>query len=282
MPYSQALSTNNPGYVIILIDQSASMLEPLANGSAKADECARAVNRILRELGLACTSGINVKNRCDVSVLSYGAKGSVVSNGFSGCLTEKPIVAMKELVCNVQRIEIVKRKVPDGAGGYVEIDDEFPIWIEPLGVGSTPMGEAFYQAYNLVVEWTSQHPRSFPPVVINITDGQPNDEALAQEAAVKLSKTGTQDGYTLVLNIHISSQSGGLAQKVELPAAMEELPDQYARFLFSISSELAPAMIERAYLIGMQPAPKARGLVYNADAESMVRLLDIGTRSKLG
>lgn len=278
MPYKESLSTSHPGYLLLLIDQSASMADPFPGGGIKAEECAKAVNRVLREIGLACTVGMDVKNRCDISVLSYGSMGSDVKNAFIGFLGSKPTANMQELVTNVSRIETIKRKVSDGAGGLVEIDDDFPIWIEPTASGSTPMGIAFRNASRLVEAWTANHMSCFPPIVINITDGEPNDIAMAKDTVQKLMQTGTNDGQTLVLNIHISDSH---SNRIELPSKPEELPDRYSRFLFDISSVLPSVMIERAHALGFNPMPQARGMVYNADAEAMIRLLDIGTRANL-
>jgi uncharacterized protein YegL len=277
MPYSESLSGQNPGYIVILIDQSGSMSDRFGGGS-KAEECAKAVNRVLKELGKACTSGTEVKNRCEISILSYGKSGNSIVNGFSGNLASQAVVTMPELVANCLRVDKVKRKMSDGAGGLVELDDDFPIWVEPAAIGGTPMAEAFQEAYNLVSNWTQSHKSSFPPVVINITDGEPNDESQAKTAALQLSQTGTDDGNTLILNAHISTKMGG---KVELPSSANGLPDSNAQFLFNISSELPPVMLDGARAVGFEPSNGARGFVYNADAEVMIRLLDIGTKPKL-
>lgn len=282
MPYYQSLSRENPGYIVILIDQSGSMSSNFGGttGGSKAQECAKAVNRVLREIGLACTVGQEIRNRCDISVLSYGASGNAAKNAFSGSLASKQIVTIQELAQNCLRVDTVKMKVSDGAGGLVEIDDQFPIWIEPVANGGTPMAAAFEMAYNIVDTWTKSHQASFPPVVINITDGAPDSQSDAQNSASKLSQTATSDGNTLILNIHISE---GRSARVELPSSSSELPvgDGNAKFLFDISSELPPVMRERAGAVGYKPVTGAKGFVYNADAETMIRLLDIGTKAKL-
>ncbi len=273
-----SLGSEHPGYIIILIDQSGSMSSPFkgSSGGSKADECAKAVNRVLREIGLACTVGINVKNRAEISVISYGKYGDKAINAFAGKLYQSPIVTMQELVTNVSRIDTVKRKISDGAGGLVEIDEQFPIWIEPAAVGGTPMTEAFEKAYQLVQGWVVDHSNCFPPTVINITDGAPNNQSSARTAAVKLAQTSTNDGNTLILNAHISD---GNAARVELPSQKSELPqgDSNAEFLFDISSELPPLIMERAMGAGFSPKQGARGFVYNADAETMIKLLNFGT-----
>lgn len=277
MPYKESLTRQNPGYIVILMDQSGSMVDPFGGGS-KAEECAKAVNRVLKELGMACTSGTEVKNRCEISILSYGKSGNTIVNGFSGNLASQAVVTMPELVANCLRIDKVKRRVPDGAGGLVEIDYDFPVWVEPAAIGGTPMAEAFQEAYNLVSNWTQSHRSSFPPVVINITDGEPNDKSKAKTAALQLSQTGTDDGNTLILNAHISTKMGG---KVELPSSENGLPDSNAKFLFNISSQLPQVMLDIARGVGFEPSNGARGFVYNADAEVMIKLLDIGTKTDL-
>lgn len=278
MPYTMSLGSEHPGYIVILIDQSGSMCSSFGGsvGGSKAEECAKAVNRVLREIGFACTVGTNVKNRVDISVISYGKSGSNAINAFAGNLAQQPIVTMQELVNNVLRIDTVKRKTSDGAGGLVEVDDQFPIWIEPAAVGGTPMTEAFNQAYQLVQGWVSSHPNSFPPTIINITDGAPDSQSSARVSAQKLAQTGTNDGNTLILNAHISE---GNAARVELPSQKSELPqgESNAEFLFDISSELPSIIIERAMVAGFTPKQGARGFVYNADAETMIKLLNFGT-----
>jgi len=87
----------------------------------------------------------------------------------------------------------LKRKVSDGAGGLVEVDEVMRVFVEPTASNGTPMAEAFKQAYTGVEKFISNHRDSFPPVVINITDGEPNDSINADaEALIKLLQFGSQ------------------------------------------------------------------------------------------
>jgi hypothetical protein len=280
MSYSQEISRATPGYLVILIDQSFSMYYPFGSGTGtKAKECATAVNRVLRETVLACTDGEEIKNSCDISVLGYGKLKDSAENAFSGALANKSVVTIQELTEHCLRVETIKRKVSDGAGGLVEIDDQFPIWIESAAVGETPMAEAFELASTLVREWINGHPSSFPPVVINITDGEANSLPAARGAAEVLTQQQTKDGKTLLLNAHISD---GAEPEIILPASVEQLPqgDSYAQFLFEISSELPAIMLERAAAAGWNPSPYAKGFVYKAKLETLIQLLEIGTKAE--
>lgn len=233
MPYSEPLSTQNPGCILILIDQSGSMTDSFAGsgGGRKSEECAKAVNRVLREMGLSCTAGLEIKDRCEVSVIGYGASGSDAYIALAGPLHNKSLVTMTDLLNNCLRVDTVKVKMPDGAGGLVEIDDQIPIWVDAVAMGGTPMGAAFEAAYEIVQDWTQHHSDSFPPVIVNITDGIPDDRNETQKAVSELMKTGTNQGLTLILNAHIASSS---AANISFPAAEEELPqsDSDAKFLF--------------------------------------------------
>jgi hypothetical protein len=279
MPYNQEISRANPGYIVILLDRSFSMCYPYNNGGTKAQECATAVNRVLRETVLACTDGDEIKNSCDISVLGYGTLDNAAVNAFSGVLAAKPTVTIQDLTENCLRVETIKRKVSDGAGGLVEIEEQFPVWIESAAVGETPMTEAFQMAGELVGNWIQEHPNSFPPVIINITDGEANSLPTARSAAQVLTQLKTEDGNALLLNAHIA---GGMESEIILPASPEKLPkgDSYAQFLYEISSELPPVMLERAAAAGWNPSPFAKGFVYKAKLETMIQLLEIGTKAE--
>jgi hypothetical protein len=56
------------------------------------------------------------------------------------------------------------------------------------------------------------------------------------------------------------------------------LPDQYAKLLFRISSDLPGYMRAAAGAEGYQISDGAKGFVFNADLVSVIRFLDIGTR----
>ena len=92
--------------------------------------------------------------------------------------------------------------VSDGAGGLVETKVKFPVWFDPVAENGTPMREAIELARDILRLWIVEHRRSYPPIVINITDGEPNDDPT--EAAGKLMALETEDGNVLLYNLHLS------------------------------------------------------------------------------
>jgi len=263
MSYSNVpIGASNPGLIIIMVDQSYSMTDPYGTGQKK-DIAASAVNRVIHEVGLACQSGHITKDRCYLAVIGYGEKVEALVNGHISEIVENP----KELK------KIVKKQL-DEAGGLIEVPEEMPIWINPEANNGTPMHQAFDAAYQIAEEWISNNPDNFPPVIINITDGEPNHPDETKDAANRLMGLSTSDGNTLILNAHISNAAAG---EISLPNNDAGLYDQYAKFLFDISSVLPETLFQAAKNAGFSPQPDARGFVFNAKAETMISLLNFGS-----
>jgi hypothetical protein len=83
----------------------------------------------------------------------------------------------------------------------------------------------------------------------------------------------------LLFNAHLSDKPN---RPIEFPAEEAGLPDNFARLLFRMSSELPPQLWEAAKSAGLPVAPHARGFVFNADLVAVNRFLDIGTRVAQG
>ena len=80
----------------------------------------------------------------------------------------------------------------------------------------------------------------------------------------------------LFFNCHISDQP---TQPVVFPANDAELPDDFARTLFEVTSPLPENLAEQARAEGMNLAADARGFAFNADLTELIRFLDLGTRA---
>ncbi len=276
MPYSAEISRRNPGCFIFLLDQSGSMEDPFGGGEKgrkKSDELATIINKLIHNLSIRCAKSDSIYDYFHVGVIGYG-KDTVVASAFEGDLAGRDIVPMSELAEHPLRIEDRSKKVDDGAGGLVEQTVKFPIWFDAKNAGGTPMCGALRAAAEIVQRWVSEHSKGFPPIVINITDGEATDGEPLQDAKA-LESLGTDDGASLLFNIHLSSASGA---PLELPAATDRLPDNFAKLLFEMSSPLTPFMIERAKEMGMPAEEGSRGFVFNAQPVQVIQFLDIGTR----
>jgi hypothetical protein len=274
MPYAAELSRANPTCFVFLIDQSSSMAEPFGvqADKPKAQGVADGINRLLQNLVLKCAKSEGVRDYFHVGVIGYGGR---VEWALSGKLAGQKLVPISQIADNPLRVDQRTRKVDDGSGGLVDQQFRLPIWFEATAGGRTPMCQAITEATKAVTEFIGRFPNSFPPLVINITDGKATD-GNPEMTAYSVRNLATADGNVLFFNAHLSSKD---AKPVEYPAREADLPDPEARMLFRMSSVLPPKLYEAAKSEGFTITEQARGFVFNADSVSVLRFLDIGTRT---
>jgi hypothetical protein len=273
LPYSAEISRNNPTAILFLLDQSSSMLEPFGGqpDKRKADGVADALNRLLQNLVLKCAKADGIRDFFHVGMIRYGGR---VESAFGGPLAGATLVPVSKIADNPLRVEMRTRKVDDGAGGLIDQNFKFPVWFEARPTGRTPMCEAFAKAKEFLTVFLGVQPKCYPPLVINITDGKPTDGD-PLEPAKALRALASKDGNVLLFNAHISDKQN---HPIEFPSDESSLPDDYAKLLFRLSSELPPKLLEAAKTDRFPVGPKSRGFVFNADLVAVIRFLDIGTR----
>jgi uncharacterized protein YegL len=273
MPYTAEISRARPSCFVFLIDQSGSMQESWGGeaGKSKADALATIINRLLQNLVLKCAKSEGVRDYYDVGVIGYGAS---VGPAFSGPLAGKELAPIGEIANQPARVEERTKKIDDGAGGLLDQNIKFPVWFDSVANGGTPMCQAMSRAQSILGRWVTEQPTSFPPIVINITDGQSTDgDPTSAAAALKALKT--EDGELLLFNIHVSSTS---SSPIQFASDESSLPDDYSKALFRMSSVLPDYMKSIAAEEGIPVGASPRGFVFNGDMVSVIRFLDIGTR----
>jgi hypothetical protein len=273
--YSQAWSASRPGCLILLLDQSGSMSDPFGfsqagAGRRKCDMVATVLNGFLNELivtnTIAQKDGTTmVRPRADVAVLGY--QGSFVGSILGGPLEGRTFVTLPELQTHPLTIERRTKREIDEVGMEVEIPVQFPLWVKPAAKAGTPMCAALRQAQDLASQWTRINPDSYPPVIINVTDGMANDGD-PMEVARRFSDISTNDGQALFFNVHITDINSA---PISYPASEQELPhDRYAQKLFAMSSLIPETSLALLRSLWAHPVfPGARGLIFNGDAASV-------------
>ncbi|HRK28233.1 MAG TPA: hypothetical protein PK239_13230 [Chitinophagales bacterium] len=279
--YSAKIRRDQPTALVFLIDQSGSMgggsLTIDGKTMSKADAAARIVNAALRELLKKSTKNDELRNYIDIAIIGYG-KESKANMAWSGKLAGKTWVNMAELDENAEKTVISSWVFfPDGSSE--EEKATVSSWFKPVASGLTPMLSAIQKATDLVREWIANgHNSSFPPVVINITDGEATDAKAPAllKAAETLSELRTDDGQVLFLNCHLSETEG---DSVFFPNDKNELPpDEYARLLFDMSS-----VMPEKYRSEVEQIKKAasglnyKGMTFNADGTRLVQFITVGT-----
>lgn len=273
MKYTAEISRTNPTLLVVLIDQSASMADPIGSGGGqKQTVLADVVNKLLQNLVIKCNKEAGILDYFYVGVLGYG--GDAVTPALGGALAGREVVTISDIAYGNSRYEDREKLVSDGVGGLVQTLVTIPIWLDPKADGGTPMVTALDAAHRIVAAWVVAHPHSFPPIVINITDGEASDGD-PRHAAERLRAEACADGEALLFNVHLSKSD---AQSVSFPSGETALPDECARQLYAMSSELPPPFAATARSLDFKVSSGAKAFVFNAGLVELVKFIEIGTR----
>ena len=245
----------------------------------KAEAVAGITNDLLFELVERARRSDGIRDYYDIAVIGYSGDDEVRSLLPDGEeLVPVSALAAREMPV---RTEVIEHRLPDGSIALREIPA--PSWIEPQAAGQTPMCEALRRVRDIAAEWTARaaNAESFPPVVFNITDGEATDcdEEELRAVAEEIKALRTADGNVLVVNIHIAAADTSAASF--FPSEEEpRYPNRYAALLYDCSSVM-PAVFDEAIRAAKGPGavPPFRGVSYNASADELVAMLNIGSIS---
>ena len=275
-PYSQEISRQNKALFLFLLNQSFSMEEPFgSSGNRKCDGLASAINVWLQNMTILSSGEEGIKDWMDVGVLGYRTDAEanpIIESALQGASADRPAVSIAQLGTNPARIDTKIQHIPDEqTGKMIEVPAEVPVWIDPMAEGGSPMCHVLYRAHETLNEWIGRHQNSFPPIVVNITDGrsQDGDPTSYAEAVRELS---TNNGNVLMMNCHLSTTT---ADPLLFPTGEKGLPDELAWVLFRTSSVLPEPFHRYAVAEGIPLQENARGVVLNADMTCLVQFLNI-------
>lgn len=268
-------SSATPGLLIILLDQSGSMLSDY-EGTTRTSFASLAVNKVIDNIIQKNFDGDAPKNRCFISVIGYNHNVKELCSGW-----------LKELDENPLRYETLKKKTPDGAGGICEIEVKQPVWVEPITQdGATNMLGALNLAKDLAEQWISDNPDGPAPVIINISDGVPyydgkNPRVCMQETvtlAKEIMNMSNSDGNVLIFNAQIDKSSG----TVVCPSDRSKVSQEEAQFLFDITSEIPDSYKAAAAKNELPIENGSRGCIFGADGVQLIQLIDFGSSKGQG
>ena len=247
-----------------------------------AESAARIVNQQINELVLRCIKSNEVRHYYDIAVIGYGEEAY---SGWNGDLEGRTFVSPEELRNNPFKKITVREEKRTRKGSVIK-EVEKVQWMEARHDGSwTHVHKAFDMAHGLLEEWMKEHHDKdcYPPTIINITDGEFNGatkEHVLQQAN-ELKSMFTNDGNVILFNIHFTASKS--AEEIVCPIEKSELNgNAYAETLFDMSSLLPLRYnddIARNLNDNRQGRHVAMGV--NADATSLIKLMDIGTPTNM-
>lgn len=283
--YTAQITRNTPTAFIFLVDHSISMKKMttlFGEEMTMAEAASRIVNRQINELVLRCIKSNEVRHYYDIAVIGYGEEAY---SGWKGELEGRDFVSPEELRDHPYK-KIITREEKRTRKGVVVKEVEKVQWMEARHNGRrTHLHKAFSRAEALLEQWMEKHHDKdcYPPTIINITDGEFNgarqDSVLQQ--ANELKSMFTNDGNVILFNIHFAASKS--AEEVVCPIEISELGgNRYAETLFNMSSLLPErynADISRCLDDNRTGRHRAMGV--NADATTLLKLMDIGTPTNI-
>jgi hypothetical protein len=252
---------------------------------------ADAVNSWLREMIRNITPYETSGNRLHIGVLGYRTDMEAQPIIESLLLREQSVdglAGLSDIAAHPQRFDRVTPSAENAESGDIrEAAVELPAWVSPTGEGGKPTCSALLKAYDLMEAWTGEHPNSFPPLVVNITDGESQEGDLLPYAD-PITDLETNEGHVQLWNCHLVNR--GLLElrgenvdpPILFPGSQKGLPDDLAGMLYEVSSTLSERLRERLSTDNFSLQAGARGLAYNADRSTLIRFLNAVSQSIFG
>ena len=278
--YSQEITRQHRTAFILALDRSGSMQESVRFGKkvmSKAEAVSIIANALITELIDRCRRTDSLRNYYDVAVVGYSNDNIEMLLGRDGMLS---IDDLSRISPRRRTFSNEEQLSEQNSAIFQHSLDE---WCSPHAEGNTPMYEAMLRVRDLAKEWCekSENRQSFPPVVINITDGEASDcdDNELRDICEQIKRIATDDGNVLLINIHISTDS--TLPAIIFPMA-EELTGagRYSRLLAECSS-IMPSAFDSAIceMKGRGATPPFFGMGYNASIIELLSMVNIGSRS---
>lgn len=284
LKYCKRITRDEPAAIVLLLDQSGSMIEEIKDNKGvyktKAEHLAWIVNQFMEELLLTCQKEV-LKEYFEILIIGYGANygADEVQVVWQGPLEGKVWVTVPELRNGSLRTESFSYNNPKPIGKRV-IVEETKIWVEPKAGVLTPMRTALEMATEYLQDWTNEHSDSFPPMVFNITDGHAtdiDDFSELVDVAKALKTIRTDDGEVLLFNLLLIEELGEM-QEYPLVSQRDQFSENdYYLSLFDASSTIPNNLLAHVRKKGYKPQDgDIKGLVFG-DINSIINMLNIGT-----
>lgn len=280
--YTARIDREHPTAFIFLVDHSVSMRRSTYfNGEniSLSEAVARIVNNQINELVERCVKNNETRHYFDVAVIGYGEEAY---SAWNGTLEGRDFVSPEEIRNNPFKKIIVKEEMKTRSGIQIK-DIERKQWMEARDDGRwTHMDKAFKRAEGLLADWMSTHHNMdcYPPVIINITDGEYNgcSDDTMQQLSNELKSMHTNDGNVLLFNIHVTPDN---IDDIIFPSDVCGL-DKYGEKLFSMASLLPLTynnQINQIFNAQLDDDIRYRAMAVNTGMERLVKMLKIGTLS---
>ena len=281
--YTARVDREHPTAFIFLVDHSYSMTRKCnyqGEYISLSEIVSRIVNNQINEMVERCVKNNETRHYFDIAMIGYGEEAY---SAWNGALEGKDFVTPEEIRDNPFKKITVTEEVRTRKG-ITQKNVEKKQWMVARDDGNwTRMDKALKRAEGLLEDWLTTHQNKdcYPPVVINITDGEYNgvtDDTMIQ-LSNELKSMYTNDGNVLFFNIHIVPD---IDETIIFPSDQSNLNGNvYGENLFAMSS-LLPLIYNQQisdYFHVDDVNMRYRAMAVNAGMEPLVKFIKIGTLS---
>lgn len=268
-------STDGPGCIVILLDESVGMRvnagEIVAGGKpstkSNAERVATCINALLAQLG-NCPD-------FEIAIVGYKTENGHANVGcrWGGSLAGRDFVAVKELAVAPTRSETRQRSIPLPDGSIRRENVSVPLWYEPSIGENAPQLAAHQFCLELISRWLANAgPRPGQPLLIHIFSGASSD-GNPDGAVTKLMQLGSQGSRLLLLQAQVAA--GASLVTTLYPSSLAYLAPGPSRDLFRRTSILPDHLVSALNASKSPVNANARGMLLNAKIPDLVRLLSL-------
>ena len=282
--YSQNISQDNRGAVVIVVDCSLSMksITKFNHTLLPKHRVAKLItNHIIEELVARSARPTYMRDYFDIAVIGYSGLDSFslheeLGDGF--------VSVVRFAECRPQPETVMINQLTR-EGNIVEVPITIHPWIETSAAGASPMYDALMRAKMLIGTWCKHrdNTENFPPIIFHITDGACSDAIPADlmELSREIQKIGTNDGNALIITIHLSTY-GDEEEKCGIYPREGDFAsaDQDRMLMFQMSS-IVPETLE-PYVFRTRNAQYLgpyRAVALDFSPCSMLSIINIGSKT---
>lgn len=213
-PYSASITKTNPTSILFIVNQSYPTGEKIKfNGQlmSKAEVVSQIINNVISKTVFANQTDKNIGEKIFISAIGYG--------DFAYFLGDKS---------EFQPLDDI---VTSSNGHF---------WIKPHSEGKANLFKALIMAKRMIETWITEHPESYPPTIIHITEYRYHgvEDSVMVELANELKFLSSNNGNPLFFNIIITANDG--EKTIYFPSNRFDLKDSYFGEMYYLLSSRLP------------------------------------------
>ena len=239
VPYTAQITENNPTSILFVVNQSYPTSEKIDFGGksmSKIEAVCHIISDVISKTFSANKDNDNVNGGMFFDVIGYGDYAYPLGD-------KRGFQPLREIVTS----------------------SEGHLWLKPQSGGDANLFTALRMATKRIEDWITEHPYSYPPTVIHITEYCYHgvDDGVMVQLANELKFLSTSDGNTLFFNIIITAKDEEKA--VCFPSSKYDIEaSYYGEMYYLFSSRLPFSYNERLslYLSEDSSCKQLQGLAF--------------------